>query len=128
MKLVGATSPVKVSVADPAIADWFATNPTCAPDTFTVTAVVNAEKSTVLPGVASLKVAFPVPATNRFPVPAALKVSVPAPPMSVLLSRCSAVVPPWKVTGTVVAEPVPAPPPALIVTALSGAAVVVSLS
>ena len=53
---------------------WFATDPTCSPDTFTVTAVVNAEKSTVLPGVASqLNITYPVPATNRFPVPAALK-------------------------------------------------------
>ena len=41
----------------------------------------------MLPAAASVNVAFPVPATNRFPVPSALKVSGPAPPTNVLQSR-----------------------------------------
>ena len=64
MNVLGAASPVKVSVADPASAVCVATSPTCEPETFTVTAVVNAEKSTVLPDVASLIVTLPVPATK----------------------------------------------------------------
>ena len=50
MKLVGAASPVKVYVADPAVAVLFSVEPTCTPDTFTVTGMVKAEKSTVFPG------------------------------------------------------------------------------
>ncbi len=59
-------------------------DPTWVPDTFTVTAVVRPEKSTVLPGPLSMMVSLPVPTWKSLLVPSPVKVYEADPPSKTL--------------------------------------------